>query len=61
MQETLELIYFRSILGETSRPRMDLPIYEGSFIVEHLIDWISEIDKYFEYDEVEYNKRVNDE
>ena len=26
--------------------------------MEHLIDWISELDKYFEYDEVEEDKRV---
>ena len=32
--------------------------YDGSLIVENLIDWISELDNYFEYDEVEEDKRV---
>ena len=32
--------------------------YDGSLIVEHLIDWISELDKYFEYNEIEEDKRV---
>ena len=45
IQETLELIYFISILGETSRTRPKFPTYDGSLIVEHLIDWISELDK----------------
>ena len=58
MQETSNLRYFRSILGATSRSRPEFPTYDGSLIVEHLIDWISELDKYFEYDEVEEDKRV---
>ena len=40
------------------RPRKELPTYDGSLIAKHLIDWISELDKYFEYDEVEEDKRV---
>ena len=32
--------------------------YDGSLIVEHLINWINELDKYFEYDEIEEDKRV---
>ena len=58
MQETPELIYFISILGATSSPRQELPTYDGSLVTEHLIDWISELDKYFEYDEVEEDKRA---
>ena len=38
MQETLDLRYFRSILGATSRPRPEFPTYDGSLVVEHLID-----------------------
>jgi len=58
VQETAELRFLRSILGTSSRPRPELPVYDGSLIAEHLIDWISDLDKYFEYDEVEENKRV---
>ena len=53
MQETPKLRYFISILGATSRMKLELPTYDGSLIAEHLIVWISELDKYFEYDEVE--------
>ena len=38
-------------------PRLEFPTYDGSFIAEHLIEWISELDKYFEYDEIEEDKR----
>ena len=58
MQETPELRYFRSILGATSRSKPELSTYDGSLIAEHLIDWISEMDKYFEYNEIEEDKRV---
>ena len=43
MQERPELRYFRSILGATSRPRPELPTYDGNLVAEHLIDWISEL------------------
>ena len=58
MQETPELRYFISIIGATSRLEPEFPTYDGSLIIEHLIDWISELDKYFEYDEIEEDKRV---
>ena len=57
MQETPELRCFRSIMGATSRPRPEFPTYDGSLVEEQLIDWISEMDKYFEYDEVEEDKK----
>ena len=36
----------------------ELPTYDGSLIYKHLSDWISELYKYFEYDEIEEDKRV---
>ena len=35
-----------------------MPTYEGSLTIEHLIDWINELDKYFEYDELEEDEKV---
>ena len=52
MQETRELRYFRSILGATSTMRPKFPTYDGSLIMEHLINWISELEKDFDFDEV---------
>ena len=37
MQEIPELRYFRSILGETSRSKPELPTYDGILIAKHLI------------------------
>ena len=58
MAETPEMRYFRSILGATSRPKPKLPTYEGTLTAEHPIDWINELDKYFEYDEFEEYAKV---
>ena len=38
--------------------RPKFPTYDGSLFVEHLIEWISELDNYFDFDEVEEDKRV---
>ena len=35
-----------------------MPTYEGNVTVEHLIVWINELDKYFEYDELEEDEKV---
>ena len=58
MQETPKLRYFRSILGVNSRLKPKFSTYNGSLITEHLIDWISELEKNFEYDEFDEDKRV---
>ena len=58
MQETPELRYFRSILGATSQLKPELSTYDGSIIIENLIDSFSKMDKYFEYDDIEEEKRV---
>ena len=45
-------------MGSSSRPKPKLSIYDGSFKAEKLIDWINEMDKYFECEEIDENKRV---
>jgi hypothetical protein len=37
---------------------MDIPIYEGNLDVEELLDWITTLDKYFDYEDVEEDKKV---
>ena len=34
------------------KPKVEIPVYEGSLNEEELMDWISSLDKYFEYEEV---------
>jgi hypothetical protein len=37
---------------------MDIPVYEGNLDVEELLDWIRALDKYFDYEDVEEDKKV---
>ena len=37
---------------------MDIPVYEGNLDVEELLDWIRTLDKYFDYEDVEEDKKV---
>jgi hypothetical protein len=45
-------------MGVISRPRMEVPMYEGNLNVDELMDWISTMDKYFEYENVADEKKV---
>jgi hypothetical protein len=45
-----------SILG--GRSKIEVPMYEGNLDVEELLDWIRSMDKHFDYEEVDEEKRV---
>jgi hypothetical protein len=48
----------KEIMKVSSKPQLEVHVYEGSLNVEELIDQIATMDKYFEYEEVEDNKKV---
>jgi hypothetical protein len=41
-----------------ARVKMDIPIYEGNLDAEELLDWIRALDTYFDYEDVEEDKKV---
>jgi hypothetical protein len=41
-----------------AREKMEVPMYEGNLDVEELLDWISALDKYFDYEEIDDEKKV---
>ena len=55
--ETAKVLKMLAKFG--SKPKMEIPMYEGSLNAEELMDWIRSIDQYFDYEEIEENKRVN--
>ena len=58
-EEENENVKFIKMLAKVgSKPKMEIPMYEGSLNAEELMDWIRSIDQYFDYEEVEENKRV---
>jgi hypothetical protein len=42
----------------SSKTKMDIPAYEGSLDAEELLDWIRTLDTYFDYEDIEEDKKV---
>jgi hypothetical protein len=41
-----------------ARAKMDIPVYEENLDAEELLDWIRALDTYFDYEDVEGDKKV---
>jgi hypothetical protein len=48
----------REIFRLGARANIEVPMYEGNLDVEELLDWIRSMDKNFEYEYVDEEKRV---
>jgi hypothetical protein len=48
----------RAIARMGARAKMDIPVYEGNLDAEELLDWIRALDTYFDYEDVEEDKKV---
>jgi hypothetical protein len=48
----------RAVARMGARAKMDIPVYEGNLDAEELLDWIRALDTYFDYEDVEEDKKV---
>jgi hypothetical protein len=48
----------RDIARMGAREKMDILVYEGNLDAEELLDWIRSLDTYFDYEDVEEDKKV---
>jgi hypothetical protein len=48
----------KEIVKLGAREKIDVPMYEGNLDMEELLDWIREMDKYFDYEDVEEEKKI---
>jgi hypothetical protein len=48
----------KAIARMGAKAKMDIPVYEGSLDAEELLDWIRALDTYFDYEEIEEDKKV---
>jgi hypothetical protein len=48
----------RAIARMGAREKMEIPVYEGNLDVEEILDWIRALDTYFDYEDVEEDKKV---
>lgn len=47
------------MLAKVSRkPKVEVPLFDGNLSLEVLMDWISSLEKYFDYEEVDDKKKV---
>jgi hypothetical protein len=48
----------KAIARMSSKTKMDIPSYEGNLDAEELLDWIRALDTYFDYEDIEEDKKV---
>jgi hypothetical protein len=48
----------KAIARMGAKTKMDIPFYEGNLDAEELLDWIRSLDTYFNYEDVEEDKKV---
>ena len=58
VEDAIDERLFRVVSRIGAKEKMDIPVYEGNLDVEELLDWIRALDKYFEYEDVEEDKKV---
>eukprot|EP00253_Pinus_taeda_P029108 PITA_29108 len=55
---TPELRLLKLVLLSSHKPRHELPTYDGSLSADVLLDWLSEVNKFFEFEETSEDKQV---
>jgi hypothetical protein len=58
VEDAADKCLFRDVARLGAREKMEIPMYEGNLDVEELLDWIRDLDKYFDYEDVEEEKKV---
>ena len=58
VEDVVDERLFRVFPRIGAREKMDILVYEGNMDVEELLDWIRTLDKYFDYEDVEEDKKV---
>jgi hypothetical protein len=48
----------RDVARMGAKEKIDIPVYEGNLDAEELLDWIRYLDTYFDYEDVEEDKKV---
>jgi hypothetical protein len=48
----------KAIARMGAKAKMDIPVYEGNLDGEELLEWIRALDTYFDYEDVEEDKKV---
>ena len=55
---TLEMRFLKNVFGSSLKSRSEVPVYKGNLDPEELIDWINEMEKSFDYEEMAEERKV---
>jgi Icc-related predicted phosphoesterase len=58
VEDAVEERLFRVVARIGAREKMDILMYEGNLDIEEMLDWFRDLDKYFDYEDVEEDKKV---
>jgi hypothetical protein len=58
VEDAAEERLLREVVKSGVREKIEIPMYEGNIDTKELLDWIREINKYFDYEDVEEEKKV---
>jgi hypothetical protein len=57
-EDVVEERLLKEVVKLGAREKIDIPVYEGNLDVEEFLDWIREMEKYFDYEDVDEEKKV---
>ena len=55
---TPEMRFLKNVFGSSLKSRSEVPVYKGNLDPEELIDWINEMEKSFDYEEMADERKV---
>jgi hypothetical protein len=57
-EDVVKELLLREVVRLGGRAKIEVPMYEGNLYVEDLLDWVRSMEKHFDYEEVDENKKV---
>jgi Icc-related predicted phosphoesterase len=58
VEDAADECLFKAIARISAREKMDILVYKGNLDVEELLEWIRTLEKYFDHEDVEEDKKV---
>jgi hypothetical protein len=57
-EDVVSELLLKAIARMSTKVKMGIPVYEGNLDGEELLDWIRALDTYFDYEDIEEDKKV---
>jgi hypothetical protein len=57
-EQTIEEHLLRDFFKLGTKAKIEFPMYEGNLNVDELIEWVRDLEKYFDYEEIDDEKKV---